>query len=86
MGADLPSEPGLGASGLWQGVPTLRPGEEAAVDPKGPRHGLPSSPSPGSRAWERRPEDAHHDPAWSIREARAGTAPARPWEQGCSLT
>lgn len=55
-------------------------------DPKGPRQGLPSSPGPGSRAWERRPEDAHHDPAWSIREASAGTAPARPWEQGCSLT
>lgn len=55
-------------------------------DPKGPCHGLPSSPGPGSRAWERRPEDAHHDPAWSTREASAGTAPARPWEQSCSLT
>lgn len=35
MGADQPSEPDLGATGLWQGVPTLRRGEEAAVTPRG---------------------------------------------------
>ena len=53
MGADQPSEPGLGASGLWQGVPTLRPGEEAAVTPRGHATASPpllvSAPERGSR-------------------------------------
>lgn len=53
MGADQPSEPGLGASGLWQGVPTLRPGEEAAVTPRGHATAYPPllvpAPERGSR-------------------------------------
>lgn len=81
MGAHQPSEPGLKATGLWLGVPTLRLGEEATVTPRGlltrPRPGLPSSPSPVSGAWERRPEDAHHDPAGSSQGSGRGRGAKR---------
>lgn len=86
MGADQPSEPGLGASRLWQGVPTLRPSEEAAVTPRGHAMAYPPllvpAPERGSGDWRMRTTTL----PWSIREASAGTAPARPWEQGFSLT